>query len=722
MKIRTKVIGSLAVMVAIVLCILLAIMLISNVRLLSYSNNVMDEMDHQIEDMVKSQLESLAGDISRYVTTVEAEIDNNMLNAAKLLAEADASSRGTLTIADLERLKQVTGMSDLYLGGTDGVFTLSTEREASGLNLFGIWEGYRWLVTGESDYLPSSMKLKEETGEIFKFTAIPRYNNRGVLESALNASAIEEYLQDYVVNNKAIRSMNLFDYTFLTLTENVAVGQDSVFSKGNMVTEGKNGYDEINALFNDSSKISLNLDKSTAKLFFPVMMGGEVRYVLYLDVDPSGYFTLEGIAGEPLEILLHESNVLDRISFIAVISLFAIFIVIISLMINRSLSPLDFFSRLLASFAEGDFSITVPDSLLQRKDEMGIMARSFGNASGKLKELIALIRTESENLFSIGSELASNMTATAAAVNSITTSTKTMQSMTIDQAKGVTETGNGTEYIMRSVGKLNENISKQAENVSQSSSAIEQMLANIRSVTATLVKNTVTVKTLTESSAIGRNDLQKVSSDIQEIARESEGLLEINGVINSIASQTNLLSMNAAIEAAHAGEAGKGFAVVADEIRKLAESSSVQSKTTAQTLKKIKAAIDTITRSTGVVMERFELIDREINTVSKQEENIRSAMEEQEVGSRQILNAISQLNGITGVVQHESGAIAIKGTGILKEAESVEKITSEITNGMTEMARGADLINSAVLRINDISRENERNIETLSGAVSKFRV
>jgi methyl-accepting chemotaxis protein len=722
MKIRVKIIGSLAVMSATVLCILIAVMVISSKRLRSHGDEMLANLSGQIEENVKSELIALAEDIGRYVTTVEAEIDKNMLNAARLLAEVDDLRRGNITLAELTRLRRVTGMSDLYLSNMNGIFTLSTEPGAAGISLFDIWDGYRMLVTGQSNYLPSAMKIKVETGEIFKFTAIPRYGGRGILESALNADSIEKYLAEYLSINPAIRSMNFFDYTGLTLTENTAAGQTPAFAKGSAVVSGSAGYAEISALFANPANISLTLNKETARLFYPVIVDGSVRYVLYLDLDSSGYFASERLLEDPLSNLLGESTLLNSISFAAVFILLFFFACVISIMVSRLLKPLGFFTGLLASFAEGDFSLAVPAGYLRKKDEMGEMAKSFSNTIEKMRELVTVIREQSGSLSHIGDELASNMSETAASINEITANIKSMKTRAASQAAGVSETGDAMEHIMQNINNLNDNISVQAESVSQSSSAIEEMLANIHSVVETLIKNTANVNTLAESSEVGRTDLQTVSSDIQEIARQSEGLLEINAVMENIASQTNLLSMNAAIEAAHAGEAGKGFAVVADEIRKLAESSSEQSKTTVDMLKKIKSSIDTITNSTAVVLERFESIDHEIKTVSSQEQMIRSAMEEQETGSKQILEAIGRLNEITGVVKRESEDMAQKGREIISGSENLEKLTGEIVNGMSEMASGADQINGAVVRVNEISGENKRNIVTLSGEVSKFKL
>jgi len=192
--------------------------------------------------------------------------------------------------------------------------------------------------------------------------------------------------------------------------------------------------------------------------------------------------------------------------------------------------------------------------------------------------------------------------------------------------------------------------------------------------------------------------------------------------MQNIASQTNLLSMNAAIEAAHAGESGKGFAVVADEIRKLAENSSKQSKTISAVLKKIKSSIDAITKSTSVVLERFATIEREISVVSTQETTIRSAMEEQETGSRHILEAVTRLNTVTGEVKNASSDMLDISRNVVKQNTHLKQISGEVAESMDSMAEQADMITNAVTRVKEISAENQENIDSLNIGIARFKV
>jgi methyl-accepting chemotaxis protein len=423
--------------------------------------------------------------------------------------------------------------------------------------------------------------------------------------------------------------------------------------------------------------------------------------------------------GIPAEVITNPLYRMLRIGIIIAL-LMVILISIGAFMLAKSISkPLTQMVLVLDDIGEGDLTKRLE---AHSKDEIGDMTRSFNLTLNKIGNLIQMIRTKAQSLSQTGSNLSMNMSTTAAAINEITANIQSLKNQVGHQSNTVADTSDAMEKISTHIAGLNRQIEQQAQSVSQSSSAIEQMLANIQSVTRTLVKNADNVHTLAEASGVGRVSLEEVAGNIQGIARDSAGLLEINEVMENIADQTNLLSMNAAIEAAHAGEAGKGFAVVADEIRKLAESSSEQSKTISGVLKKIKAAIDTITQSTNEVLNRFEAIDQGIKTVAEQEENIRSAMEEQGVGSKQILEAVSHLNDITGEVKRDSEAMNLSSKEVIATGQTLESITQEISDGMHEMASGADQINAVVNQVNEISGQNKEDINELIREVNKFKV
>jgi len=422
-----------------------------------------------------------------------------------------------------------------------------------------------------------------------------------------------------------------------------------------------------------------------------------------------------------------ESHILKPVyaitRFTIILAVIAILIgaVITYFILNYVTKPLVKVADTLRDISEGEGDLTRSIST-KSNDEIGDLAKYFNNTLEKIRNLVLLIKNESVTLSNVGTDLAGNMNETAAAVNQITSNIQSIKGRVINQSAGVSQTHATMGQVVGNINKLDKLVQEQSKNVAQASSAIEQMVANTHSVTNTVISNANNVKSLKDASEIGRNSLHEVSLDIEEISKDSEGLMEINSVMSNISSQTNLLSMNAAIEAAHAGDAGKGFAVVADEIRKLAESSSVQSKTISMVLKKIKGSIDKITQSTGNVLTKFGAIDDNVRIVAEQEENILHAMEEQGIGSKQILDGVGKVNDITRQVSDRSDEMLKNANEVIRESENLEKATQEIECGMNEMATGADQINIAVHHVNDISGKNRDGIGVLIKEVSRFKV
>jgi len=367
----------------------------------------------------------------------------------------------------------------------------------------------------------------------------------------------------------------------------------------------------------------------------------------------------------------------------------------------------------------GDLTVSLP---LKGKDELTDIARYFNETIGKIAGAIRSIGTSASDMEVVGANLASNMLETASAIRQITATTETVKEKMTNQAASVTETAATVEEIIKTVKHLNSSIEMQAGSVAQSSSSIEQMVANIASIGKTLGKTEQIIKSFVSATGDGKATLVTSNTVTQKIAEESGSLMEASNVIQHIASQTNLLAMNAAIEAAHAGEAGKGFAVVADEIRKLSEDSAMQGKTITVTLKSLTAEIETLSASSKIVEEKFNVIFELAEQVKSMSDILTAAMREQEHGSKEILSAIKNINIATTEVQAGSEEMLRGGEGAVREMHNLDELTRLITDSMNEMASGAIQINNAVQEVNAMTQKNKQSIEKLVNEVGKFKV
>ena len=281
-------------------------------------------------------------------------------------------------------------------------------------------------------------------------------------------------------------------------------------------------------------------------------------------------------------------------------------------------------------------------------------------------------------------------------------------SRAINHVISVSDIFKQSQRMDHSIDELDALIEKQTKAINQSSSAIEQMSANITSVSNILGENKKVMDALLAASEEGTTGIQRVTAIMESLVKNSEVLQEASKMIQSIAAQTNLLAMNAAIEAAHAGQFGLGFAVVANEIRKLAENCSTQGKSISKILNGFQKEIGNATALTGQSQSEFEKIANLVDQARRQEQTIMGAMNEQITGSNQILQATHQIQEVTHRVKD----------GADKITKSSAMIPASISDLRTETAEMSQAINDLMGSVEDVETTTKRFSADISVATN----
>ncbi len=338
---------------------------------------------------IEKELTSSTNDVELFLNELENQIDATMKNAALTVQRAD-----TYGSVDAEALKEITvdtGMDEMYMTDENGVFILSTVDSSIGNSLYDIWTGYEMLMTGEADELPSSLKVMAETGEIYKFTAIPRFDTKGnrvgIIESGLNAKKIEESMQNILENDDLVNSIHIVQNDGLVLTSNTNDAAKVKYAPGQTV-ESK--VLEETAKTNES-QIKWQEDGSVV-YFRPVQKFGAPAYVLVVEGRQDYFAADRDFINSNFKVVMNlfSSSILILSVLGVAISLLIVYLYM--RLVKKSIfAPISELSDSARRIAVGDINV---DLDRERQDEIGELINSFG-------EVVDGIKEQTESLVSI---------------------------------------------------------------------------------------------------------------------------------------------------------------------------------------------------------------------------------------------------------------------------------------------------------------------------------
>jgi len=402
-----------------------------------------------------------------------------------------------------------------------------------------------------------------------------------------------------------------------------------------------------------------------------------------------------------------------------------IFVIVIGVgfmyLLSRSvLKPLSHLHQAIVDITKGEGDLTKKIEIRSR-DEIGIVASQFNDFLHSLSVMVSTIKGAVVAGRDIGEDLASNATELSATVEEILATMRSIEDrigvLNAEIQKGYNAASDVKTYISQVAGL----ITTQSESVEESKHLVASIAQSQERVKELVEAKKAVSEGISNLASVGEQEMAETEKSIIDITQSIDTILGITDLIQGVAEMTTLLSMNAAIEAAHAGEAGKGFSVVAEEIRKLAETTGANSniirKSVEEIIKKIRKTSE-VTKQTGI---SFGKVMNGIAEINQGMMSIQSSIEDMNEENMELIAHIENLSGITHDVNNASGEMESRAAAIENSMKTITGLSDQSLDGIHEIAKGVDEISKSITMLSDLSTTNAKNIETLDTKVQRFK-
>ena len=387
------------------------------------------------------------------------------------------------------------------------------------------------------------------------------------------------------------------------------------------------------------------------------------------------------------------------------------------LILRRLLRPLRGVEAAVARFTEGDLRARIS---VRKRDEIGVIAGGVNDFADRLSEIVGGIQESSRQNIEIEDQLRDTSSFASDIMRRIYSATQDIIRR-MEELRGITSASKGSaSRIDEEIRTLSERIEEQFAAVTESTASIEEMSSSLSNVAAITQAKRTSSERLIQTARDGGERLGRTTDAVQMLLSKVDSISEFIDIIQKVAGQTNLLAMNAAIEAAHAGEAGRGFAVVADEIRKLAEEAATHSTSTSVSINEIVDTVREAAESGEETQRVFEEIENEIQTVVNSLDEIAASAAELSTGSGEIMNAMQLLRDVSTDVKSGSQAVRKEAQNVTTAVSDLSDITGGVHSASTAIAADTDEAVQAITAVGTVAKDLHESSDGLRAKVDLF--